>query len=126
MILFAGATGTGKSTSIASLLKKYLQTEGGYAFTIEDPIEMPLDGVYQTVNGDLGLCKQTTPPDGVWEAAIKAALRSKPRDMYLGEIRSAEAAVELLRAATSRHLVLSTIHANNVRDAVTAVAKYAA
>ena len=92
LILFAGATGTGKSTSIAALLKKYLQTEGGYAFTIEDPIEMPLDGVYQTVNGDLGLCKQTTPPDGIWEG----------------------------------HLVLSTIHANNVSDAINAMAKYAA
>ncbi len=126
LILFAGATGMGKSTSIASLLKKYLQTEGGYAFTIEDPIEMPLDGVYQTVNGDLGLCKQTTPPDGIWEEGIKSALRSKPRYIYLGEIRSAEAAVELLRAATSGHLVLSTIHANNVSDAINAVAKYAA
>ena len=126
LILFAGATGTGKSTSISALIKKYLQTEGGYAFTIEDPIEMPLDGVYQTENGDLGLCKQTTPPNGLWEEGIKSALRSKPRYIYLGEIRSAEAAVELLRAATSGHLVLSTIHANNVGDAINAVAKYAA
>lgn len=126
LILLAGATGTGKSTTIAALIKKYLQTEGGYAFTIEDPIEMPLDGVYQTQNGDLGLCKQTTPPKGVWEEGIKSALRSKPRYIYLGEIRSAEAAVELLRAATSGHLVLSTIHANNVSDAINALAKYAA
>lgn len=126
LILFAGATGTGKSTSISALIKKYLQTEGGYAFTIEDPIEMPLDGVYQTENGDLGLCKQTTPPNGIWEEGIKSALRSKPRYIYLGEIRSAESAVELLRAATSGHLVLSTIHANNVGDAINAVAKYAA
>ncbi len=126
LILFAGATGTGKSTSISALIKKYLQTEGGYAFTIEDPIEMPLDGVYQTEKGDLGLCKQTTPPNGVWEEGIKSALRSKPRYIYLGEIRSAEAAVELLRAATSGHLVLSTIHANNVSDAINAVAKYSA
>lgn len=125
LILFAGATGTGKSTSISALIKKYLQTEGGYAFTIEDPIEMPLDGVYQTENGDLGLCKQTTPPNGLWEEGIKSALRSKPRYIYLGEIRSPEAAVELLRAATSGHLVLSTIHANNVGDAINAVAKYA-
>ncbi len=126
LILLAGATGTGKSTTIAALIKKYLQTEGGYAFTIEDPIEMPLDGIYQTVNGDLGLCKQTTPPNGVWEEGIKSALRSKPRYIYLGEIRSPEAAVELLRAATSGHLVLSTIHANNVGDAINALAKYAA
>lgn len=126
LILIAGATGTGKSTTISALIKKYLQTEGGYAFTIEDPIEMPLDGVYQTVNGDLGLCKQTTPPDGKWEEGIKSALRSKPRYIYLGEIRSPEAAEELLRAATSGHLVFSTIHANNVSDGVNALAKYAA
>ena len=124
LILFAGATGTGKSTSISALIKKYLQTEGGYAFTIEDPIEMPLDGVYQTENGDLGLCKQTTPPDGIWEEGIKSALRSKPRYIYLGEIRSPEAAVELLRAATSGHLVLSTIHAHKGGHAINALAKY--
>ena len=47
-------------------------------------------------------------------------MRSKPRYIYLGEIRSPEAAVELLRAATSGHLVLSTIHANNVGDAINA------
>ena len=126
LILLAGATGTGKSTTISALIKKYLELEGGYAFTIEDPIEMPLDGVYQTKHGDLGLCKQTTPPNGVWEDGLKSALRSKPRYIYLGEIRSSEAAVELLRAATSGHLVFSTIHANNVNDAINALAKYAA
>ncbi len=125
LILLAGATGAGKSTSIASLLKKYLETEGGYAFTIEDPIEMPLDGIYKTKNGDMGLCKQTVPPHGIWEEGIKSALRSMPKYIYLGEIRSGAAAVELLRAATSGHLVFSTIHANNVVDAIQALAKYA-
>ena len=118
-------TNAGKTTTISSLLKEFLTKEGGFAYTIEDPTEMPLDGVYQTENGDLGLCKQTTPPNGLWEEGIKSALRSKPRYIYLGEIRSPEAAVELLRAATSGHLVLSTIHANNVGDAINAVAKYA-
>lgn len=126
LILFTGATGSGKSTSIASLIKKYLQLEGGYAFTIEDPIEMPLDGVYQTTRGDLGLCKQTVPPDGQWSEGIKSALRSKPKYIYVGEIRTPEAAVELLRAATSGHLVFSTIHGNNVTDAINALGKYAA
>ena len=125
LILFAGATGAGKSTSIAALLKKYLEMEGGYAFTIEDPIEMPLDGVYKTRNGDLGLCKQTIPPQGVWEDGLKSALRSMPKYIYLGEIRSGAAAVELLRASTSGHLVFSTVHANNVVDAIQALAKYA-
>lgn len=126
LILLAGATGSGKSTTIAALLKEYLQKKGGYAFTIEDPIEMPLDGVYVTPEGELGLCKQTTPPNGKWEEGIKSALRSKPRYIYLGEIRSPDVASEALRAATSGHLVLSTIHANNVSDAVNALVKYAA
>lgn len=126
LILLAGATGSGKSTTIAALLKEYLQKKGGYAFTIEDPIEMPLDGVYVTPEAELGLCKQTTPPDGKWEEGIKSALRSKPRYIYLGEIRSPDVASEALRAATSGHLVLSTIHANNVSDAVNSLVKYAA
>lgn len=126
LILLAGATGSGKSTTVSALLKEYLERKGGYAFTIEDPIEMPLDGVYVTKEGELGLCKQTTPPDGSWEEGIKSALRSKPRYIYLGEIRSPDVASEALRAATSGHLVLSTIHANNVSDAINALVKYAA
>ena len=126
LILLAGATGSGKSTTVSALLKEYLERKGGYAFTIEDPIELPLDGVYPTRDGELGLCKQTTPPDGSWEEGIKSALRSKPRYIYLGEIRSPDVASEALRAATSGHLVLSTIHANNVSDAINALVKYAA
>lgn len=126
LILLTGATGSGKSTTISSLIKKYLTTEGGYAFTIEDPIEMPLDGVYKTIHNDFGLCKQTTPPNGEWAEGIKSALRSKPHYIYVGEIRSPEAAVELLRAATSGHLVFSTIHGNNVTDAINSLSKYAA
>jgi len=126
LILLAGATGSGKSTTVSALLKEYLQKKGGYAFTIEDPIEMPLDGVYVTPDAELGLCKQTTPPDGKWEEGIKSALRSKPRYIYLGEIRSPDVASEALRAATSGHLVLSTIHSNNVSDAINALVKYAA
>ncbi len=126
LILLAGPTGSGKSTTISSLLKEYLEQKGGYCYTIEDPIELPLDGVYLTPSGELGLCKQTVPPEGVWEEGIKSALRSKPRYIYLGEIRSPDVASEALRAATSGHLVLSSIHANNVSDAINSLVKYAA
>ena len=126
LILLAGATGSGKSTTIAALLKEYLSQKGGYAFTIEDPVELPLDGVYLTPKNEIGLCKQTTPPDGSWAEGIKSALRSKPRYIYLGEIRSPDIASEALRAATSGHLVLSSIHANNVNEAVNSLVKYAA
>lgn len=126
LILLAGPTGSGKSTTISALLQEYLTQKGGYCFTIEDPIELPLDGVYLTPSGELGLCKQTTPPDGIWQEGIKSALRSKPRYIYLGEIRDPNVASEALRAATSGHLVLSTIHANNVSDSINSLVKYAA
>lgn len=125
LILWAGPTGSGKTTSISSLLKEYLSTEGGFAYTIEDPTEQPLDGIYPVPSGGLGLCKQTQPINGQWGESLKSALRSKPRYILVGEIRTPDTAGEVLRAMTSGHLVLSTIHANNVTDAIASVIKYA-
>ena len=125
LILCSGSTGSGKTTTISSLLKEFLVKEGGFAYTIEDPTEQPLDGVYTVESGGLGLCKQTLPINGKWGESLKSALRSKPRYIMVGEIRTPDAASEVLRAATSGHLVLSTIHANNVTDAINSVVKYA-
>lgn len=125
LILWSGPTGAGKTTSVSSLMKEYLISEGGFAYTIEDPAEMPLDGCYSSLNGSLGLCKQTQPIEGNWGGCLKSALRSKPRFILVGEIRTPETASEVLRACTSGHLVLSTIHANNVSDAINSVIKYA-
>ena len=99
--------------------------EGGFAYTIEDPNEQPLDGIYHAANGGLGLCKQTMPANGKWGDSLKSALRSHPRYIMVGEIRTPDTASEVLRAATSGHLVLSTIHANNLTDAINSVVKYA-
>ena len=125
LILLGGATGSGKTTTISSLLREYLIRNGGFAYTIEDPFEMPLDGEYKALNGSIGLCKQTQPINDDWGASLRSALRSRPRYIMVGEIRTPEAASECLRAATSGHLVLSTIHANNVTDALDAIVKHA-
>ena len=125
LILCAGPTGSGKTTTVSALLREYLMKEGGFAYTIEDPNEHPLDGTYNAECGGLGICRQTTPINGIWGESLKSALRSRPRYILVGEIRSPDAASEVLRAATSGHLVLSTIHANNVTDAINSVVKYA-
>lgn len=125
LLLFAGPTGQGKTTSASSIMKRFLDTEGGFLFTIEDPPEMPLGGLYHAKNGGLGLCKQTPVENDQWGACLRSALRSKPRYILVGEIRTPETASQCLVAATSGHLVLSTIHANGVEDALNSLIKYA-
>ena len=126
LILWGGATGQGKTTSISCLLKKFLEINGGFAYTIEDPPEMPLDGTYRSHNGGFGLCKQTeTHGEEGWGESLKSALRSRPRYILVGEIRTPETASQVLRASSSGHLVLSTIHANSVEDALNSLIKYA-
>ena len=126
LILLCGPTGMGKTTTATALLKYFLENEGGFAYTIEDPPEMPLDGVYHAKKGGLGVCKQTEVINNNWELGLRSALRSKPRYILIGEIRTGETASEMLRAATSGHMVISTIHANNLEDGLNSVIKYAA
>lgn len=126
LILFGGPTGMGKTTTASALMRKYLERDGGFMYTIEDPPEMPLDGLYRAANGALGLCKQCPVENERWSDGIKSALRSRPRYILVGEIRTPETASQVLRAATSGHLVLSTIHASSVEDALNSMLKYAA
>lgn len=125
LILIGGPTGMGKTTTCSALIRKYLENDGGFVYTIEDPPEMPLDGLYHAKNGGLGLCKQTPVENERWGDALKSALRSRPRYILVGEIRTPETASQTLRAATSGHLVISTVHANSVEDALNSVVKYA-
>lgn len=125
LILFGGPTGMGKTTSASALMKRFLEMEGGFMYTIEDPPEMPLDGLYHAQNGGLGLCKQCPVENEHWGDGIKSALRSRPRYILVGEIRTPETASQVLRAATSGHLVFSTIHASTVEDALESLIKYA-
>ena len=125
LILFGGPTGMGKTTSASALMKKFLEENGGFMYTIEDPPEMPLDGLYHGANGGLGLCKQCPVDNERWGDGIKSALRSRPRYILVGEIRTPETASQVLRAATSGHLVLSTIHASTVEDSLESIIKYA-
>lgn len=116
LILVAGATGAGKTTTAVATLSSFLREHKRKAYTIEDPPEFLLHGMH----GE-GLCIQTdVESNGGWINGIKAALRSSPDYIFLGEIRDTAVAMAALRAAMSGHLVLTTIHAGSVTDALDA------
>lgn len=115
LVLLCGSTGQGKTTTACSLLADFLNTYGGVAFTIEDPVEYDLEGRHK----DHGFCYQIeVKEDEEWAKMLKRSLRWHPRYIFVGELRTPEAANQLLRAATSGHLVITTMHAGTVEEAV--------
>lgn len=122
LILVAGATSQGKTTTASSLLNEYLSYYGDVAVTLEDPIELPLSGPH----GRFGYCFQTSVDNGDFVDAMKKTMRRAPRYIYLGEIRSGNEASVALRAALTGHLVISTIHAGNCIEAIDGMIKYVA
>ena len=115
LILVCGATGQGKTTTAASLLLDALNNIGGVAFTIEDPVEYNLEGR----QGKAGYCYQAEiKKDSEWGPMLKRSLRWHPRFIMVGEIRTADAASQLLRAATSGHTVITTMHAGSIEEAL--------
>ncbi|QQR69428.1 MAG: Flp pilus assembly complex ATPase component TadA [Alphaproteobacteria bacterium] len=114
LIILSGATGHGKTTTCFSLLKDYLTRLGGVAITVEDPVEYALEGPC----GDNGYCYQVQVDNEDWATPLKLALRWTPRFMMVGEVRSPRAAEQILRAATTGHLVLTTIHAGSIEESL--------
>ena len=104
IILVTGATGSGKSTTVYSFLQK-LNVEGSNLITVEDPVEMDIEGINQVqVNSDIGLDFATV---------LRSILRQDPNIIMIGEIRDSETAKIAVRASITGHLVLSTLHTNN-------------
>ena len=104
IILVTGATGSGKSTTVYSLLQ-ILNTPEVNLVTVEDPVEMGIDGINQIqVNSEIGL---------TFAEVLRSILRQDPDIIMIGEIRDDETAKIAVRASITGHLVLSTIHTNN-------------
>ena len=104
IVLVTGATGTGKSTTVYSILG-YLNSKERNIITVEDPVEMKIAGVNQVqVLTDIGLTFGNT---------LRSILRHDPDIIMIGEIRDNETARIAVRASITGHLVLSTVHTNN-------------
>jgi len=113
LIVIAGAFGQGKTTTASSIVTSRLSKYGGVAITIEDPPEMPLEGVH----GE-GVCYQTWVERGQFGDACRKAARWAPSIIFLGEVRDSETASEALRASINGRLVICTTHADSVPSAI--------
>ncbi|MEO0368736.1 MAG: PilT/PilU family type 4a pilus ATPase [Pseudomonadota bacterium] len=113
LVIFSGATGSGKSTSMASLLNQINGDRYVHILTIEDPIEYRFEEKRAIISQrQIG----TDVPD--FRLAMKSALREDPDIILMGEMRDAESINIALTAAETGHLVFSTLHAPNSADAI--------
>jgi len=108
-----GATGSGKSTTLAAMIKERNQRMAGHILTIEDPIEFSHPNIKSIVNQrEVGVDTLS------YHAALRSSLREAPDVILIGEIRDRETMEAALELCNTGHLCLSTMHANNANQAM--------
>ncbi len=113
LVLFVGATGSGKSTSLASLIDYRNTNAAGHIITIEDPVEFVHSHKKSIVNQrEVGMDTDS------YEDALKNTLRQAPDVILIGEIRDRETMEHAIAFAETGHLAISTLHANNANQAL--------
>lgn len=109
ILLVTGSTGSGKTTTVYSILKDLLNSKKNI-MTIEDPVEYKIKGINQIqVNDKIGL---------TFDVGLRSILRQDPDIIMVGEIRDVETAKIAIRAASTGHLVISTMHTNNTISSI--------
>ncbi len=113
LVLFVGATGSGKSTSLAALIDYRNTNSSGHIVTIEDPVEYVHTHKKSIVNQrEVGVDTRS------WHNALKNTLRQAPDVILIGEIRDRETMEHAISFAETGHLCISTLHANNANQAL--------
>jgi len=119
LILVVGATGSGKTTTLASLIDYRNQHRTGHILTLEDPIEFVFKNRMSVVNQ-----RQIGTDTKSLKTALKNALRQAPDCIFIGEIRDTETMSAAIAYAQSGHLVLATLHANNASHALNRIVSF--
>ena len=119
LVLVVGATGSGKSTTLASLIDHRNSSMGGHIVTIEDPVEFIHSHKKSIVNQrELGVDTRS------WDAALKNTLRQAPDVIYIGEIRDRATMDYAISFAETGHLCVSTLHANSANQALERIVNF--
>ncbi|SFC62153.1 twitching motility protein PilU [Polaromonas sp. OV174] len=119
LLLMVGATGAGKSTTLASMMDRRNETASGHILTIEDPVEFLFTNKKSVVNQrEVGNDTQSL------QVALKNALRQAPDVILIGEIRDRETMSAAIAYAQSGHLCLATMHANNSYQALNRILSF--
>ena len=119
LFLMVGATGVGKTTTLASLIDYRNANRTGHILTLEDPIEFVFRNQQSIVNQ-----RQIGSDTKDLHTALKSALRQAPDCILIGEIRDMEAMGAAIAYAQSGHLVLATLHANNAAHALNRILSF--
>ncbi len=122
LVVFAGGTGHGKSTSIAALVGENSRKSAVRVITIEDPIEYLHEDL---PNGSTFTFRELGAHAKTFASALRDAMRMRPDIIVVGEIRDAEAAEMALEASLTGHKVITTIHGGNVEQAMQRLADFA-
>lgn len=121
LVVFFGKAGSGKTTTAASFIAERLTRFGGVCWTIENPIELPLQGKHGK-----GWCYQTeASSDDDIGPSVRHLLRATPNMILIGEMRDGMAIREAVAAATSGHLVVATFHAPDLLTGISRLARLA-
>ncbi len=119
LILVTGATGSGKSTTLASIIEKINSSRASHILTIEDPIEFVFTEKRSTINQrEIGVDAES------FAGALRSALRQNPDVILVGELRDKETTETALMAAETGHLVLSTLHTMDATESITRLLSY--
>ncbi|MCK5498482.1 MAG: PilT/PilU family type 4a pilus ATPase, partial [Gammaproteobacteria bacterium] len=113
LILMVGATGSGKSTTLAAMINHRNQNSAGHILTIEDPVEFSHPNLKSILNQrEVGVDTLS------YRNALRASLREAPDVILIGEIRDRETMEAAMELSNTGHLALSTLHANNSNQAM--------